>query len=171
MLTINASTPTPTPTPTPPTIVASDGPLVINLQRFGFHLQPTVLVLTFSEDLNLTTAINLANYKIVPVGSHGKFGAAIAISRVAYDPAGQTVTLHPSHRLNVHKRFELIVDAMSTHAVSDLALDSLDGGHTGKSGSDYIGKINWSTLDGPSLRGKRFVNFWLNQQHRHGFSS
>jgi Bacterial Ig-like domain (group 3) len=166
MLTINA--PTPTTTPTPPTNVASDGPLVMNLKRFGFHLQPTVLVLTFSKDLNVTSAINLANYKIVPVGPHGRFGAAIAIGRIAYDPKGRTVTLHPSHRLNVHKRFELIVDGTSTHAVSDLALDSLDGGDTGKSGSDYISKINWSTLDGPSLRGKKFVNFWLNQQHRHG---
>jgi hypothetical protein len=73
--------------------------------------------------------------------------------------------------LNVHKRFELIVDGTSKHAVTDLALDSLDGGHTGKSGSDYVGKINWSTLDGPSLRGKKFVTFWLNQQHRHGFGS
>jgi sugar lactone lactonase YvrE len=171
MIIINSPTPTPTPTPTPPSIVASDGPLVMNLRRFGFHAQPTVLVLTFSKDLNVTTANNTANYKIVPIGPHGKFGAAIAISRIAYDPAGQTVTLHPSHRLNVHKRFELIVDGTSKHAVTDLALDSLDGGHTGKSGSDYIGKINWSTLDGPSLRGKKFVTFWLNQQHRHGFGS
>jgi hypothetical protein len=171
MIIINSPTPTPTPTPTPPSIVASDGPLVMNLRRFGFHAQPTVLVLTFSKDLNVTTANNTANYKIVPIGPHGKFGAAIAISRIAYDPAGQTVTLHPSHRLNVHERFELIVDGTSKHAVTDLALDSLDGGHTGKSGSDYVGKINWSTLDGPSLRGKKFVTFWLNQQHRHGFGS
>ena len=94
----------------------------MDLQRFGYHSQPTVLVLTFNEGLDPSTATDVANYRIVPVGPHGKFGHAIAVNRVAYDPAARTVTLHPSRRLNVHDRFELIVDGTSTHRVVDLAL-------------------------------------------------
>jgi Bacterial Ig-like domain (group 3)/Beta-propeller repeat len=140
--------------------VPADGPLVMNLQRFGYHAQPTVVVLTFSEDLDPTTAGNAANYKIVPVGPHGKFGHSIAIARVDYNPAAWTVTLHPTQRLNVHKRFELIVDGTSRHAVVDLALHALDGGNTGKTGSDYHGAIDWAAIAGPSLPGKQYAKAW-----------
>ena len=76
--------------------------------------------------------ITRRTYKIVSIGPGGTLGPAIAIKRITYDSAARTVTLRPSHRLNVHKRFELIVDGTSTHAVTDLALDALDGGNTGK---------------------------------------
>ncbi len=56
----------------------------MSFQRFGYHSQPTVLVLTFNQDLNPTTTDDAANYKIVPFGPHGKFGPAIAIKRIAY---------------------------------------------------------------------------------------
>ena len=164
-VTINAVTPapapTPTPTPKPTRSPAPDGPLVMNFQRFGFHSQPTVLVLTFSKDLDGTTANNAANYKIVPVGPHGKFGAAISIRRIAYNAEALSVTLRPSRQLNVHKRFELIVDGTSAHAIADLATHDLDGGKTGKAGSNYVGMIDWAALAGPSLRGKKFASFWM----------
>ncbi len=118
-------TPSPTPTATAPAQVtgpaaAADGPLVMGLRRFGYHSQPTVLVLTFDEGLNPATASSAANYRIVPLRPHAKSGQAIAIARVAYDPAARTVTLHPSQRLNVHDRFELIVHGTSTHRIVDL---------------------------------------------------
>jgi hypothetical protein len=56
--------------------------------------------------------------------------------------------------------FELIVDGTSTHAVTDQALRALDGANTGRAGSDYAGKIDWSALAGPSLHGKKYVNYW-----------
>ena len=119
--TVNLTIDTPdqtTPTATVVTVpaVAADGPLVMDLQRFGYHSQPTVVVLTFDKDLAPSGADNAANYKIVSVGPGGSLGPAIGIKRIAYDPADRTVTLHPSHRLNVHKRFELIVDGTSRHA-------------------------------------------------------
>ncbi len=139
---------------------AADGPLVMDLQRFGYHSQPTVLVLTFNEGLDPSTATSAANYRIVPLGPHAKSGHAIAIDRVAYNPAARTVTLHPSHRLNVHDRFELIVDGTSAHGIVDLALQALDGGKTGKAGSDYVGKIEWAALAGPSLAGPKYASSW-----------
>ena len=140
--------------------VSPDGPVVMKFQRFGYHSQPTLLVLTFSEDLDLATAGNAANYRIARVDPHGKFGRPIAIRRITYSPADRTVTLHPSQRLNVHKRFELIVDGTSRHAVVDLALHALDGGNTGRTGSDYHGAIDWAATAGPSLPGKRYAKAW-----------
>jgi Bacterial Ig-like domain (group 3)/Beta-propeller repeat len=157
--TVTATVDVPSPAPMP-TTVATDGPLVMNFQRFGYHAQPTVLVLTFNKDLDPTTADNPANYKIVPLGPHGKFGPAIVIKRITYNAAAWTVTLHPSQRLNVHNRFELIVDGTSTHAVADRALQTLDGAKTGKAGSDYAGMIDWATLAGPSLPGSRYTKAW-----------
>jgi Bacterial Ig-like domain (group 3) len=150
----------------PAAVASPDGPLVMNFQRFGYHAQPTVLVLTFNKDLDPATADNAANYRIVPLGLHGKFGRAIAIKRIAYNPSARTVTLRPSQRLNVHDRFELLVNGTSTHAVADLALHALDGGKTGEAGSDYTGMIDWATLAGPSLTGKKYAEFWMNVQRR-----
>jgi uncharacterized repeat protein (TIGR01451 family) len=148
------------PTPDPGQVASKDGPLVTSFRRFGYHSQPTVLVLTFNEALSPSTASNAANYEILPIRPHGKTGHAIAINMVEYSPATWTVTLHPSSRLNVHHRFELIVDGTSTHAIVDEALRALDGGNTGKRGSDYVGKIDWSILAGPSLHGRKYVNYW-----------
>jgi hypothetical protein len=141
-------------------LVSPDGPLVMNFQRFGYHSQPTVVVLTFNKALDPATADSAANYRIVPLGRRGKPDTAISIKRISYNAADRTVTLQPSRRLNVHDRFELSVDGTSTHAVVDLALDALDGGKTGKAGSDYLGTIDWSAIAGPSLRGKRYAKAW-----------
>jgi len=147
--------------------VAVDGPIVMNFQRFGYHSQPTVLVLTFNKELDPSGADNAANYKIVSIGPGGTLGPAIGIKRIAFDSVASTVTLRPSQRLNVHKRFELIVDGTSKHALTDLALDALDGAKTGKAGSDYVGMIDWAALAGPSLHGKKYVNFWMKWRPRH----
>jgi Bacterial Ig-like domain (group 3)/Right handed beta helix region len=147
--------------------VAPDGPLVMSFQRFGYHSQPSVLVLTFNKGLDPTTADDAANYRIVPLGPHGKFGPSIAIKRIDYDATARTVTLHPSQRLNVHKRFGLLVDGTSTHAVADRALHDLDGGRTGQSGSDFDGLIDWSTLAGPSLSGRKYTEFWMKLSRHH----
>ena len=140
--------------------ISPDGPLVANFQRFGYHSQPTVLVLTFNEDLDPTTAGSAGNYKIVPVEAHGKFGHSIAITRVVYNPSARTVTLRPSERLNVHRRYELIADGTSAHGIADLALEALDGGKTGKAGSDYVGMIDRFAIAGPSLPGERYAKAW-----------
>ena len=43
------------------------GPTVTLLQRYGYHVQPTTLVLTFSTALDPARAENLSNYRIVPL--------------------------------------------------------------------------------------------------------
>ena len=40
-------------------------PMIVSLVRFGFHMQQTSLVLTFSSTLDATPAEDVSNYKIV----------------------------------------------------------------------------------------------------------
>ena len=74
-LTVNA---VPSPSPGP----AIDGPTVASVNRYGIHMQPTVLVLNFNDGLDPTSAQDLRNYKIV-----GPAGRTIAIASATFDPA------------------------------------------------------------------------------------
>ena len=90
----------------------------------------------------------------------GSSGTPSPSRRVAYDPSARTVTIRPTCRLDVHDLFELIVDGTSTHGVIDLALHAMDGGRTGQAGSDYVGRIDWKAIAGPSLPGERYASGW-----------
>jgi hypothetical protein len=59
--------------------------------------------------------------------------------------------------LDVHDLFEPIVDGISPHAVVGEALRGMDGGKTGKAGSNYVGKIDRSAIASPSLPGARYA--------------
>ena len=82
-----------------------DGPHVTNVQRFGFHTQPTTLVLQFNEALDPTRAEDVANYQIV-----GPNGVPVAITSAVYDATADTVTLSPKTRLDLHKIYTLTVN-------------------------------------------------------------
>ena len=46
-----------------------DGPQVTSVQRYGFHAQPTYLVINFNSPLDPSPAQNVSNYQIVgPIG-------------------------------------------------------------------------------------------------------
>src|SRR5262249_49235399 len=44
---------------------------VLSLQRYGYHAQPTALVLAFSTPLDPASAQDVANYQLFVLGSHG----------------------------------------------------------------------------------------------------
>lgn len=84
--------------------------MVANLQRFGFHAQPTLLVLTFDGPLDPAQVQNPGNFDLRYAGSDRLSGTRIAIDSATYDPVKDTVTLTPhsiiplrrSYRLTVH---------------------------------------------------------------------
>ena len=63
------------------------------------------MVLAFDQALDATTAQDVNDYRII-----GPAGRTIAIKSAVYDPATQTVTLHPSQRISIHHTSKLIVD-------------------------------------------------------------
>ena len=94
----------PQPTAPPPTALLPIAPSVATLQRFGYHNLPTVLKLTFTGPLYQPSAVNKANYRITDPSGH-----VVGIQSIAYDPTSFTVTIKPSHRLNIHQTYHLRV--------------------------------------------------------------
>jgi hypothetical protein len=118
-----------------------DGPRISRVQRFGFHAQPTTLVLQFNESLDPTRAQDVANYAIVADG-----GPAVAITSAVYDPVTHSVTLTPAQRLNVHRSDELTVAGTGSSGIADASDNLLDGAGTGHTGSDYRSVVTAANL-------------------------
>jgi Bacterial Ig-like domain (group 3) len=76
---------------------AVDGPKVERVQRFGMHMQPMVLTVSFNEALDPVSAVNLRNYRIT-----GPAGRSVRIRSAVFDAATNTVTLRPADRINLH---------------------------------------------------------------------
>src|SRR5262249_54108109 len=57
----------------------SAAPAVTNLQRFGYHAQPTLFVLTFSSALDPARAQDTRNYTMTQTGLVGHHGRPIKI--------------------------------------------------------------------------------------------
>ena len=118
-----------------------DGPHVTNVQRFGFHAQPTTLVLKFNEALDPTRAQNVANYQIV-----GPNGVPVAITSAVYDATADTVTLSPKTRLDLHKIYTLTVNGTGAQGVSDQSGNLLDGANNGRPGSNFVTTVTAANL-------------------------
>jgi Big-like domain-containing protein len=87
--------------PTPNTGQAVVGPTVVALKRYGYHAQPTYLVLSFSGPLDAASAQAPSNYTINEVGRRGH---QVGVGSAVYDPSTNTVTPATSQRLDVHQR-------------------------------------------------------------------
>ena len=122
------------------------------MRRFGFHAQPTFLVLSFSGPLDPARAQNLGNYTLVgPVsGSRSSGGHVIKINSAVYDPTTYTVTLSPAERLNVHRRDRLVVHGTGPTGMSGSLGVLLDGTNTGIPGSDFVANFGREILAGPA---------------------
>jgi hypothetical protein len=113
-------------------------PPTATLERFGVHAEPTKLVLRFNEPLDAASASNVANYRLVRTGPHGKVLAEsrpIRLAAAVYDEMTRTVTLLPRLRLPLRNNYRLIVNGgTSAGGVRDRASVLLDGNHDGKAG-------------------------------------
>jgi len=128
----------------PPPITKSvpfDGPQVTAIERYGYHMMPTTLVLTFDQALDSTTAEDTHNYQIV--GPHGR---TIRVKSAVYDPTTNSVTLDPGRRINIHYRYELTVDGTKSGGLTNTTGELLDGTDSGKPGSDYRAALTWRNL-------------------------
>ncbi len=125
---------------TPPPAV-TDGPQITLLQRYGYHMMPTSLVLTFDQALDAVTADDPNNFAII-----GPRGRHIRVKSAIYNPADNTVTLHPTKRINIHYKYELIIDGAKAGDVTDAQGLLLDGAHNGKPGSNYKAPLTWRNL-------------------------
>jgi hypothetical protein len=128
-----------------------DGPTEVSLQRFGIHMQPTVLVLTFHDGLNPTSASDRSNYRIV-----GPSGQSIPILSAAYDPTSNTVTILPQARINLHHSYQLTVIGTGPRGVTNSEGVLLDGAGNGRPGNNYTAPLNWSNVDLTPAEAKKY---------------
>ncbi len=128
------------------------GPQIVNLQRFGYHSQPTMLVLTFDTALDPATAQNPNNYQVYRPGRDHQIGTAddvlVAISSGVYDPVGRTVTLVMAQRLSIFQTHQLIVRGTGEGAITDTNGNVLDGDGDGTAGGDYVANFGREILAG-----------------------
>jgi hypothetical protein len=113
---------------------------VIDVKRYGYHMIPTSVVLTFDEALTAITADDPRNYWII-----GPAGRRIEIKSAVYNPTTDTVTLRPRERINLHHRYELVVDGTSAGAVANTFAQKLGSNSDGR-GSDYKGSLTWRNV-------------------------
>jgi hypothetical protein len=129
-------------------------PVVVSLQRFGFHAQPTTFVLTFSTALERAAAEDLANYRLNPILGH-RLGPAIPILAAVYDPTARTVTLHPTHRVYLFGHYRLLVNGSTPTGVTGATGLLLDGKGNGQPGSDFVTTFGPEILAGPNVQPSR----------------
>ena len=130
-----------------------DGPTVSSVQRFGIHMQPTVLVLNFNDGPDPTSAQDLRNYKIVD--PDGRF---VSIGSATFDPAANTVTLRPKSRINLHHTYHLTVIGTGATGVRDSRGLLLDGANTGQPGSNYTGTLTGDNVVWTPAEYKKYVH-------------
>jgi hypothetical protein len=118
-----------------------DGPKVELVQRFGIHMQPTSLVLTFDEALDPASAASLRNYRLVD--PHGR---SVRISSAVFDAKTNTVTLRPAERINLHHTYHLTVIGTGPGGVRNAQGLLLDGTDGGTPDSNYNCSLTWRNV-------------------------
>jgi len=130
------------------------GPMVASFQRVGFHMQPTLLMLSFSEDLALASATDESNYRVLSSGRDGRFGTAddrtIKVASASYNPIAHVVTLRTARRLDIHRRFQLGVNGSGLKGLTDRAGNLLDGNRDLLPGGNCVVSITRASLAGAS---------------------
>ena len=87
--------------PADPSVVAA---AVTQVQRFGIHMQPTVIVVSFSANLDATSAVDRHNYLIV-----SPRGERLGIKSATYSSLSDTVTIRPKGRIDLHRNYRFTV--------------------------------------------------------------
>jgi streptogramin lyase len=126
-----------------------DGPRVVSVERMGIHKQPTTLVVTFDQPLDVGSANNVDSYRVTTFR-----GRSIKITGATYDATADAVTLDLDRRLSLHRVYRLTIFGSGMDVVKDEAELALDGADTGLQGSDYVAEITGGELRRPSVSPK-----------------
>ncbi|WP_435016025.1 MBG domain-containing protein [Tundrisphaera sp. TA3] len=121
--------------PEPPAAAAQAARLVTNRKK-----AITSLAVSFGEDLDPASAVDVANYRLATAGRKGSFDARNArtyrIRRVAYDAATRTVTLELARPLKLAGVAQLRVYGAQGRGLRDVLGRLIDGNRDGLAGGD-----------------------------------
>jgi hypothetical protein len=125
----------------PGSVPAADPPTVVSLKRYGVHMEPTVLVLTFSSALDPARAEDIHNYRII-----GPNGRPVWVKSAVYDRVAHAVTLRLRSRIDIHHTSHITVIGTGARGVAGAVDVLLDGLADGKAGSDFSAPLTWRDL-------------------------
>ena len=127
------------------------------LERFGFHHQPTALVLTFDRPLDPARAELTSNYRLVALFHGGRLRVPVAIASAVYDPVQNTVTLTPKPHgrpfLPLHREYELTVVGTGGSGITAADGTPLAGRGNGVPGTDAVRRFRFEILAGSNRPG------------------
>ena len=122
----------------------ADGPRVTSVQRYGYHAQPTYLVIHFNSALDTSSAQDTANYRIV-----GPAKQRIKVKSAVYNSADDSVKLALGRRLILRKTYVLTINGMASSGLKNPAGVLLDGMGNGQPGTNYVATVTSTNLAGP----------------------
>jgi hypothetical protein len=122
--------------------------MVISVQRFGFHAQPTLVVLRFNQALAPAPAENPSNYHVFNFKSR-----PVTVGTAAYNTQTHTVVLVLRRPLNLFHAVPLLVNGTSPNGLTSATGVFLDGANTGQPGSDFSALIDRRILAGTATTG------------------
>ncbi|MHB1556722.1 MAG: hypothetical protein ACYC61_04485 [Isosphaeraceae bacterium] len=108
---------------TPGPIASFTTAKVNNVNRYGYHNQPTAYVLHDNEAVNPAWAQNVANHELITMNSGGRHhgvaqvargGDSIKITSAVYDAANHTVRLSTARPVYLDATYELVVKGGSS---------------------------------------------------------
>ncbi len=123
--------------PSPPP--APEAPTVAGVARYGFHAEPTTLVVTFGTAVDPGRATDPANYRIIGPG-----GRPVGLASVKLASDGKTVLLTTRRPLNVYKTYRLTVVGTPPGGIAGPSGLPLAG--SGAPGTDFSTTITKKTL-------------------------
>jgi hypothetical protein len=104
-------------------------------------MQPTVVVVSFNDALDPTSAVKLSNYRITDPSGH-----LVGIKSAVFDAATNSVTLRTADRINLHHTYHFTVIGTGQNGVRNMQGVLLDGADTGSPGSNYTGTLTWRNV-------------------------
>ena len=113
----------------------------------------TTIIVHFQGGLDPATANNTSNYHLRRIGKAGAIAhREIPLRSAVYNPANNTVTLTPVHRLNVHERYLLTIDGLLSNTNPPLPFDGDNNGTPGGTFVTVITRANYPhPLVGPGV--------------------
>jgi hypothetical protein len=138
------------------TIQAAAAPVVTRVGRYGYHAQPTVFVVTYSQPMTEQSATNLSNYSLVMAGRDGIFGTRddrnVPLRSAVYDAQTNGVTLIPMQRnVPLHQKYQLTIVSQPTTGVQNTSGVFLGGQGAGAPGTNFVTSFGREILSGPSV--------------------
>jgi hypothetical protein len=120
----------------------TEPPVVTGLARYGYHFDPTLIVVTFSHPMAMDRAQILENYQLTFLGRDLRLGTrddvVIPITSAVYNTEAQTVALSPARQLPLHYRYALRISGDPEGGLRGQSGVPLDGAGQGEPGTSFL---------------------------------